>query len=196
MSDHQRAATPIELRTPRLWLRQWRDADREPFAQLNADPEVMRHFPSLLPRERSDATVDALSADIATRGWGLWAVERLDTGAFIGFVGISVPKRDLPFMPCVEAGWRLARAHWHQGFATEAARAALAHGFGPLGLGEIVAFTALGNHASRAVMARLGMATDPGEDFDHPAVPEGHPARRHCLYRLPKAAWAARAGAA
>lgn len=179
----------IELQTPRLLLRQWQESDREPFARMNADPEVMRYFPSLQSRERSDAGVDALSQDIANRGWGFWAVERLDTQEFIGFVGITVPRHALPFMPCVEAGWRLAKEQWRQGFATEAASAALDFGFGELDLGEIVAYTALGNAASRAVMARLGMACDPGEDFDHPAVPEGNPVRRHCLYRVSRAAW-------
>ena len=156
---------------------------------MNADPEVMRYFPNTQSRDRSDAGVKALSTDIATRGWGFWAVERLDTREFIGFIGITVPAHTLPFMPCVETGWRLAKKHWHQGFATEGARASLRFGFGELKLQEIVAFTACGNEPSRAVMRRLGMANDPAEDFDHPAVPQGSPVRRHCLYRLARAAW-------
>lgn len=181
-----------EHRTARLRLRQWRDADREPFARLNADPEVMRHFPAVLSRERSDAAVDVLSRDIAARGWGFWAVERLDSGEFIGFVGLQVPGHPLPCMPCVEIGWRLARAHWHQGFATEAAQESLRVGFDDLGLREIVAFTALGNAPSRAVMTRLGMQHDAQGDFDHPAVPAASPVRRHCLYRLPSDLWRSR----
>lgn len=177
-----------ELRTPRLRLRRWRDDDREPFAALNADPLVMRHFPAPLTRGDSDRQVDAFEAEFALQGWGRWAVERCDSGDFIGFVGLTVPRRALPFMPCVEIGWRLAAAHWHQGFATEAARAVLAFGFEHLGLPEIVSFTTLGNHPSRAVMERLGMV-DRGEDFDHPALAEGHPLRRHCLYRLDAARW-------
>ena len=108
----------------------------------------------------------------------------MQTGEFIGFVGLSVPRRaELPFMPCVEIGWRLAQAHWGRGYATEAARACLQVGFGPLALAEIVSFTSLINRPSRALMARIGMR-DSGEDFDHPALPEGSELRRHCLYRI------------
>lgn len=154
-----------------------------------ADPEVMRYFPSTQSRERSDAGVIALSSDIANRGWGFWAVECLDTEAFIGFVGITVPGYPLPFLPCVEAGWRLAKEHWHQGFATEAARASLRFGFSELKLDEIVSFTALRNVPSRAVMQRLGMTCNRAEDFDHPAVPEDNSVRKHCLYRITRASW-------
>jgi RimJ/RimL family protein N-acetyltransferase len=156
---------------------------------MNADPEVMRYFPSVQSRERSDAGVDALSQDIKARGWGFWATELISTGEFIGFVGVTVPRQPLPCMPCVETGWRLAKHHWHKGYATEAARESVRFGFEDLALSEVFAFTALGNHPSRAVMARLGMAHDLESDFDHPAVPEASPVRRHCLYRLSRAAW-------
>src|SRR5688572_16828689 len=119
----------IELETPRLRLRQWRDADRAPFAALNADPLVMEFFPSLQSREASDGSVDAWQSQLDERGWSNWAVELLASGTFIGFVGLSVPKRMLPFSPCVEVGWRLARRHWGHGYATEGARAALRVGF-------------------------------------------------------------------
>ena len=181
---------PIEVTTSRLRLRQWRDCDREPFAALNADPEVMRYFPSTLSREASDRSIELWRAEIAERGWSNWAVEVLSSGAFIGFVGLSVPKRALPFMPCVEVGYRLARQHWRKGYATEAARAALEIGFTRLSLQEIVSFTALVNRPSRAVMERLGMI-DSNEDFDHPAVPEASELRRHCLYRLSRDRWRA-----
>ena len=174
----------IELHTPRLLLRQWRDSDREPFARMNADPDVMRHFPSVQTRQRSDAVVDALSEDIEKRGWGFWATELRSTGEFIGFVGITVPRQPLPCMPCVETGWRLAKEHWHKGYATEAARESLRFGFEDMGLSEIVAFSALSNNSSRAVMTRLGMTRDLGADFEHTAVPLGSPVRPHCLYRL------------
>lgn len=174
---------PIEFSTERLRLRIWRDTDRAPFAALNADPQVMQYFPATQDRAASDASIDAWQAQFAERGWSNWAVELLATGDFIGFVGLSVPRRVLPFSPCVEIGWRLARAHWGRGYATEAARGALRVGFGQLGLDEIVSFTALGNAASRAVMLRIGMH-DAHADFDHPALPEGHALRRHCLYRL------------
>lgn len=182
--------TPIEIETPRLVLRQWRERDREPFAAMNADPAVMEFFPSLQTREASDASIDAWQAQFARQGWSNWAAELRETGAFIGFVGLSVPRRVLPFSPCVEIGWRLARAHWGRGYATEGARAALRMGFEQLGLGEIVSFTTLGNLRSRAVMERIGMR-NANEDFEHPAVPEGHALRWHCLYRIGREQWRA-----
>lgn len=168
------------LRTERLVLRHWRDEDRAPFAALNADPEVRRWFPSVLTAEESDAEADRHAAGLEARGWGLWAVEVVGGDPFVGFVGLSPP----PFMDAVEIGWRLARDAWGRGYASEGARAALAHAFGPLGLDEIVSFTAVGNERSRRVMEGLGMTHDPADDFDHPNVPEGHPLRRHVLYRL------------
>jgi RimJ/RimL family protein N-acetyltransferase len=177
------AVAPIEFATARLRLRQWRDSDREPFAAMNADPQVMRYFAGVLPREASLRSIDVWQAELAERGWSNWAVENAASGEFIGFVGLSVPRRALPFMPCVEIGWRLAHAHWGQGLATEAAQGALKVGFEQIGLAEIVSFTSLINRPSRAVMERIGMH-DSGEDFDHPALPEGHPLRRHCLYKI------------
>ena len=170
--------------TERLVLRSWRDSDRAPFAALNADPEVMRHFPAPMSRQESDAFVELMQDRLEREGWGLWALEVRDTGRFIGFTGLSVPRFTASFTPCVEVGWRLTRDAWGHGYATEAARAALAVGFGELGLEEVVSFTAVGNERSRAVMARIGMTHDPTDDFDHPALPEGHPLRRHVLYRI------------
>jgi RimJ/RimL family protein N-acetyltransferase len=178
----------IELETPRLRLRQWRDADREPFAALNADPATMEHFPSTLTREASDAMIDGFRDAIVTRGWSNWAVEVKASGDFIGFIGLSIPKRQLPFMPCVEVGWRIAREHWGRGYASEGAREALRAGFERLGLDEIVSFTALTNVRSRRVMERIGMR-DAREDFEHPALEPGHRLRRHCLYRIARADW-------
>ncbi|MBO4273937.1 GNAT family N-acetyltransferase [Microbispora triticiradicis] len=169
------------IRTDRLVLRRWREDDKEPFAALNADPVVMEHFPATLTREESDALVERAEAAIEERGFGWWAVE-VD-GEFIGFTGLSVPAFTAHFTPCVEIGWRLARSAWGHGYATEAARASLEYGFGTLGLTEVVSFTAVPNLRSQAVMRRLGMTRDPGEDFDHPVLPEGHPLRRHVLYR-------------
>lgn len=184
-------ASLIESETPRLILRQWRPEDRTPFAALNADPVAMAHFPKVLTRAESDALADKAEGLIAARGWGLWAVEvkAAATGDFIGFVGLHVPRADLPMGACVEIGWRLLREHWGQGYATEAAEAALRVGFGQLDLAEIVSFTTLTNLRSQKVMERLGMARD-AVTFEHPDVPEGHPARTHCLYRLSRAAWA------
>lgn len=180
---------PIEFDTARLRLRAWRDADREPFAALNADPAVMEFFPALQTRVQSDASIDFWMTQFAAQGWSNWAVETLDGDAFIGFVGLSVPRRQLPCSPCVEIGWRLARVYWGRGYASEAARAALALGFTRLGLDEIVSFTALGNGRSRAVMERIGLRHDAAGEFEHPALPEGHVLRRHCLYRLARVDW-------
>jgi RimJ/RimL family protein N-acetyltransferase len=178
----------IEVRTARLLLRQWRSTDRAPFAAMNADPEVMRYFPSTQSREASDRSIDTWASELDERGWSNWAVELLESGAFVGFIGVSVPRRALPFMPCVELGYRLARPYWGQGIATEGAKAALEVGFARLGLEEIVSFTALLNLPSQAVMRRVGMV-DSHQDFDHPALPEGSPLRRHCLYRITRARW-------
>lgn len=182
---------PIEFETPRLLLRQWQAADREPFAALNADPIVMAHFPAPLTREESDEVADHCERLIAERGWGAWATEKKATGEFIGFVGLHIPEDDLPMSPCVEILWRLAQAHWHQGFATEAARGALHIGFEVLQLPEIVSFTASSNTRSRAVMERLGMQMD-AATFEHPRVPAGHPLRTHVNYRLSRDSWLAR----
>ena len=171
------------LTTPRLCLRRWRPADLEPFAALNADPAVMEWYPQRLDREETRAMIGRIEAGFERHGFGLWAVEVPGVAEFVGYVGLSVPGYETAFTPCVEVGWRLASAHWGQGYATEAARAALAYGFETLGLREIVSFTVPANVRSRAVMERLGMRRDPAEDFDHPLLPEGHPLRRHVLYR-------------
>ena len=173
---------PPVLSTPRLRLRPWRESDLAPFAALNADPAVMEHFPSVLAREESDAMARRIMARIEERGWGNWAVEVAGGEPFIGFTGLSAPAFEAHFTPCVEVGWRLARSAWGKGYATEAARAALAYGFGELGLAEIVSFTALSNRRSMAVMERIGMRRD-GE-FDHPKLDAASPLRRHVLYRI------------
>lgn len=172
----------IEVETERLWLRQWRLTDREPFAALNADPRVMAFFPSPLTRAESDAMADRCQLLIEERGWGFWAAECKSSHEFVGFVGLHVPSAELPFSPCVEVGWRLAFQHWGKGFASEAAKEALRVGFHSLGLKEIVSFAAVGNLRSRAVMERLGMRES--GTFEHPQVPEALGLRRHCLYRL------------
>jgi len=178
----------FELHTARLRMRRWLESDREPFAAMNADPAVMEFFPSVLARADSDASIDAWEDQFAAHGWSNWAVETLSSGEFIGFVGLSVPRRQLPFSPCVEIGWRLAARFWGQGFATEAAQAALAAGFERIGLSEIVSFTAVTNVRSRAVMKRLRLR-NAHSDFEHPALPEGHRLRLHCLYRITSAEW-------
>lgn len=182
-----------ELETPRLRLRGWRVEDREPFAALNADPEVMMFMPGVLDRAASDALVERIERHFDAHGFGLWAVEARATEDCIGYIGLMIPRFELPFRsrtePCVEIAWRLARAWWRQGLATEGARAALSYGFGVLELSEVVSLTAVTNVPSRRVMAKLGMRRDPNEDFDHPALADGHPLRRHVLYRLQRERW-------
>lgn len=173
-----------KLRTERLILRQWREADREPFARMNQDPPVMEYFPAVLSREESDALVDRAAAQVAEKGFGPWAAELRATGAFIGFIGLSIPRFEAAFTPCVEIGWRLAAEHWGKGLATEGAKAAVAYGFAHVGLSEVVSFTTVNNMRSRRVMEKLGMTHDPRDDFEHPLLPEGHPMRPHVLYRL------------
>ncbi|MDP1820544.1 MAG: GNAT family N-acetyltransferase [Acidimicrobiales bacterium] len=175
---------PAELCTDRLRLRRWQPEDLEPFAALNDDPVVMEHFPSRPSGAESDAMVERIEAAFGRDGYGLWAVEVVASGRFAGFTGLWPATFEAPFTPAVEVGWRLARWSWGRGVATEAARAALADGFARLAVDEIVSFTSVGNERSRRVMQKLGMTHDPHDDFEHPALPAGHPLRRHVLYRL------------
>ena len=182
------SAAPAGLRTQRLLLRRWRPGDRAPFAALNADPEVMEHFPAHLTQAESDASVDRIEAGFDARGFGLWAVEVTEPGElegqFIGFTGLSVPRFEAHFTPAVEVGWRLARPAWGHGYASEAARRALAVAFDDYRLPEVVSFTSVTNVRSQAVMRRIGMTHDPADDFDHPSLPPGHRLQRHVLYRI------------
>jgi RimJ/RimL family protein N-acetyltransferase len=173
-----------ELTTERLLMRRWRQADREPFAAMNADPDVMRHFPSVLERAASDAFLDRLEARFDTQGFGLWALERRDTGDLIGFAGLNPMPPGVPHAGGMEVGWRLATSAWGQGFATEAGRAAVDLAFGPLGFDELWSMTAVSNLPSQRVMQRLGMTLS--THFEHPAVPEDSPVRPHVLYGLRK----------
>jgi RimJ/RimL family protein N-acetyltransferase len=175
---------PHEFRTERLLLRRWRPADRESFAALNADPLVMKHFPSTLSRQESDALFEQVEAAFQQNGFGPWAVEVTNVAPFIGFVGLSVPRFKAHFTPCVEILWRLAAQYWNCGYATEAARATLRAGFDVFQLKEIVSFTVPANLASRRVMDKIGMRHDEADDFDHPSFPDGHPLKRHVLYRI------------
>lgn len=177
-----------EIHTARLRLRRWLPADRAAFAAINADPRVMEHFPAPLSPGESDALADRIEAHFDRHGFGFWALEIPDVAPFAGFVGLAVPGFEAPFTPCIEIGWRLAAAHWDRGYATEAASAAVSFGFETLALDEIVAFTVPANARSRRVMERIGMAHDPAGDFDHPAVPAGHPLARHMLYRIARGA--------
>ena len=171
------------MRTPRLILREWRDSDCAPFAALSADPAVTEFLPSQADRSASDSWIRRMRFHHAEHGFGYWAVELFGEADLIGAIGLS-RVGSLPFAPAVEIGWRLAPAYWGRFCATEAARAVIDDGFGRLGLSEIVAFTVPVNERSRRVMERLGMTRDPADDFDHPRFADGHPLRRHVLYRI------------
>ncbi len=186
-------APPIEFDTDRLSFRVWRDDHRAPFARMNSDPEVMRFFPAMPTPQQSDASIDTWLAQFDAQGWSNWAVELRATGDFIGFIGLSVPRRAFAFTPCVEVGWRLRRSAWGQGFATEGARACLRQGFERVGLEEIVSFAAVANLPSIAVMERIGMR-NANSDFLHPAIPQGAPLQLHCLYKMTRAEWLAQHG--
>jgi ribosomal-protein-alanine N-acetyltransferase len=182
-----------ELHTARLRLRGWTDADRAPYAALNADADVMHYFPSALTEEQSDAMVDRMSERLESSGWGLWAAERLDTHEFIGFIGLSSPGWHIDGLtPCVEIGWRLAKEHWGQGFAPEGAGAALAHAFQHVDLpsDEVVSFTTVTNHKSRRVMEKIGLRMDARREFDHPMTP-GWWGVRHVVYCIDRPTWKA-----
>lgn len=180
-------ASPIT--TPRLLLRDWRDADLAPFRSLNADPLVMQYFPNVLTGTQSDAFAEYIRREIQERDFGLWAVEVPGISDFIGFVGLSVAKFASHFTPCVEIGWRLASDHWGKGYASEAASAVLASAFVSVKLTEIVSFTVPANRRSIGVMERIGMVRSPEDDFDYPLRPDGHPLKRHVLYRIKHSEW-------
>jgi RimJ/RimL family protein N-acetyltransferase len=176
--------TNPEILTDRLRLRRWHPSDLDPFAAMNADPRVAEYLPTSLSRSGSEAFVTRVEAHFEQHGFGHWAVEVLENHRFAGYVGLMRPRFETRFTPCVEVGWRLAAEHWGKGYATEGASAAIAYGFDVIGLREILSWTVPANMRSRRVMEKLGMTRDPADDFDHPLLPEGHPLRRHVLYRI------------
>ncbi len=172
------------LETPRLRLTPMAAGHLEGLARMNADPEVMAHFPSAMSHAESAAQLDRIQSHWAGNGFGLFALTRKTDNAFLGFTGLTHPGYKTPFTPCVEIGWRLPRAAWGKGYAFEAAKACLDWGFGALALPEIVSFTSVENRRSIALMQRLGMKRDPAEDFAHPMLAKTHRLSRHVLYRL------------
>lgn len=177
------------LETQRLIMRRWQETDREPYAALNADPEVTEFLPSALTPEQSNQMIDRIEAGFDRHGYGLWALEVRETRQFIGWTGLAMQTFEAHFTPAVEVGWRLARSAWGYGYATEAARAALTHGFEMAELTEIVSMATVSNIRSHAVMERLGMTRDPADDFDYPLVPVESPVRHAVLYRLSADRW-------
>ena len=163
------------ITTERLILRPWKEGDLEPFARLNADSKVMECFLAPLTRKESDDLAARIQARMNEQGWGFWAVEVPGVADFIGFIGLGHVPWEAHFTPAIELGWRLLQDHWGKGYATEGAKAALKFAFEQLKSDEIVAFTAIANVRSRRVMEKLGMHTDPKDDFDHPKVSEAIP---------------------
>lgn len=180
------------LETERLRLRQWRDEDYSAYARLNADPMVMRYFPSTLSEQQSHEQADKFRSLIAERGWGVWAVESKASGEFIGISGLNPLAGDsgIPHAPLTEISWRILAADWGKGYAPEAARRVLQFAFEELALDAVYAFTAQVNMPSQRVMIKVGMRNT-GEDFNHPKLESGHELERHCLYVLTKERWLA-----
>lgn len=178
------------LESPRLTLRHWQPSDLPVFAEMNADTEVMRYFPSVLSREDSDALAEKIQYRIKQNGWGLWAAALKSNHEFIGFIGLNPKPADsgFPNAPFVEIGWRLAKSYWGNGYAPEAGQAVLQFAFTQLALNDIYSFTTIDNTPSRRVMEKLGMKNT-HMDFNHPDLPDDHPLARHCLYHISLTDW-------
>ena len=183
------------IETERLYLRQWQASDFAIFAEMNANPEVMKYFPKLLSATVSDIIANKCQQLIKDNGWGFWAVSLKDCSkkshVFIGFVGLNQTHADLHFAPCVEIAWRLRKEFWGQGYATEAACASLDFAFTELVLDEVVAFTAVINQRSQLLMERISM-TDTQDNFYHPALDANHPLAEHVLYKITRQQWSSR----
>lgn len=181
----------MNIETDRIILRPWKERDRQPFAEMSADPAVMEHLLPMNSREAADGWIDRRMAHLAEHGFTFWALEAKESGDFLGAVGLLRIGYNAHFSPAVEVGWRVARPFWGQGYALEAAAASIRFGFENLGLSEVIANTVAQNTRSRRVMEKLGMSHNAEDDFDHPGIPEGHPLRPQVLYRLPRDHWTA-----
>lgn len=177
-----------ELRTPRLIMRQWQQSDFEKFAELNADKEVMEFFPKTLNKSESNILASKIQNTLTKNGWGLWAVELIENNNFIGFVGLHSPSYNFSFCPCVEIGWRLSKEYWRKGYANEAANEVLKFAFNVLNLEEVVSFTAVSNHKSRALMEKLTLVNT-NQNFMHPNIPAENSLCEHVLYKISKSQW-------
>ena len=185
-------SSPVELRTARLLLRQWKESDIDAWCAMNADAEVRKYFPKVNSREESVAEAERIRASINQHGWGMWALEVPGVLPFAGFVGLNNPGFAAPWQPAVEIGWRLARSAWQQGYATEGATAALDFAFTHLQLPQVMAMSVTTNAPSHRVMERIGLSPWPEMDFDHPRVPVDWPLKRHIVHRITDQQWQAR----
>lgn len=177
------------LHTQRLILRPWYPADLVEFAKINADPKVMEFYERTLTQTESDALAEKIQREFAERGYGFWAVEVPHVAPFIGYIGLNYWNLEMPFAPCIDVGWRVSSHYWGQGYATEGAKAAIRYGFEHFSFAEIVSMATANNLRSHRVMQRLGMITDPLEDFHHPKLPQDHPLSKRVLYRLSYQQW-------
>ncbi|MBS9781718.1 MAG: GNAT family N-acetyltransferase [Gammaproteobacteria bacterium] len=173
------------IETQRLILRQWQEKDKQHYAEINTDTEVMRYFPDIMTLTESDVQIEVMQAKIEKNGWGYWAVELKQTNELIGKVGLNPVElhSDIPETPFVEMGWRLAKKHWRQGYAYEAATACLDYAFNILELNSVYACTALTNIPSQQLMKKLGMHNI-NQDFNNPKMKAGHTLSRYCLYKI------------
>jgi [ribosomal protein S5]-alanine N-acetyltransferase len=170
------------LSTERLGLRRWIDSDITPFAEMNADADVMEYFPKTLTYSETLEMVQRINLHFDKNNFGLFAVEDKITKEFIGFTGFSIPTFDSFFTPCVEIGWRYKKEKWGHGYATESAKACLKYGFDTLNFSKIVSFTSSANRKSINVMEKIGMAYE--ADFDHPRIEKNSILCRHVLYQI------------
>ncbi|MEZ5918861.1 MAG: GNAT family N-acetyltransferase [Alphaproteobacteria bacterium] len=171
------------LETDRLILRPWKAEDLPDFARMNADPLVMEYLPRALDEDSSGKLMKRFERHFKKYGYGLYALENKENGAFVGFTGLNHVEFSAAFTPAIEIAWRLDYGHWGRGYATEAAHAVLENGHDTLGLKEIVSFTVHDNTRSIGVMEKIGMIRDSDGDFDYPALRKGHPLGRFVLYR-------------
>lgn len=174
----------IDIETPRLLLRRWKEADLGKFVEMNADPEVMRYFPETQPEERTKRFYNLIQEEFLEYGYGLYAAEEKSSGSFMGFIGFHWARLNTNFCPCVEIGWRLGKQYWNKGYATEGAKACLNHGFTNLGINKVYSFTTVENRPSQNVMQKIGMKFY--QYFNHPNIPDGHAKKPHVCYVIDK----------
>lgn len=184
-------SSDMTLATDRLRLRRLNAGDLKYLIKMHSDPIVMKYFPSTLDAEETRDLMARIEARHEGEQFGIRAVEIPGLTPCAGLVGLNRPHFETPVSPCVEVLWRLDRDYWGQGYATEAARAAVAHGFADCGLDEIVAFAVANNAPSLRVMERLGMRRDPACDFLHPLLDPDDALAPHVLYRLSRRGWEA-----
>jgi len=170
--------------TERLGFRNWKASDLDQMAHLNADPEVMKYFPSTVDRSHTKAYIERMQKQFDEKQYCYFAVERLDQKVFIGFIGLSYQTYDAPFTPCVDIGWRLAQEHWGKGFATEGAKACLNYAFNDMGIKTIFSVASIANKPSTNVMKKIGMVYD--QSFDHPALVDTPELNPCVVYKISK----------